>query len=86
MSNEIKNDNFLDLAEITYLTAENSRFYRTKNGFPAMEAVLPKFGDDLEADADKTPVTVTDPCSMFCSTPFPIEEFYPSTCAQSKNS
>ena len=56
MSNETKNDNFLDLAEITYLTAENSRFYRTKNGFPALEAVLPKFGDDLEADADKTPV------------------------------
>ena len=56
MSNETKNDNFLDLAEITYLTAENSRFYRTKNGFPALEAVLLKFGDDLEADADKTPV------------------------------
>ena len=56
MANEIKNDNFLDLAEIRYLTAENSRFYRTKNGFPALEAVLPKFGDDLEADTDKTPV------------------------------
>ncbi len=37
-------------------------------------------------DADKAPVSVTDPCSMFCSTPFPIEEFYPSTCAQNKNS
>ena len=45
---------------------------------PACEYCIP--------DADKTPVTVTDPCSMFCSTPFPIEEFYPSTCAQSKNS
>ena len=56
MSNEMKNDNFLDLAEITYLTAENSRFYRTKNGFPALEAVLPKFGDDLEANEDKTPI------------------------------
>jgi len=53
---EIKNDNFLDLAEVIYLTSENSRFYRTKNGFPAMEAVLPKFGDDLDANADKTPI------------------------------
>jgi len=50
------NDNFLDLAEVTYLTADNSRFYLTKNGFPAMEAVLPKFGDDLEANEDKTPI------------------------------
>lgn len=31
-------------------------------------------------DADKTPVTVSDPCSLFCTTPFPISEFYPSTC------
>lgn len=53
---EIMNDNFLDLAEVIYLTADNSRFYRTKNGFPAMEAVLPKFGDDLEANEDKTPI------------------------------
>lgn len=51
-----KNENFLDLAEVTYLTAENSRFYRTENGFPALEAVLPKFTDDLEANEDKTPV------------------------------
>ncbi len=37
-------------------------------------------------DADKSPVSVVnDPCSMFCSTPFPIEEFYPSTCAQNRN-
>ncbi len=50
------NDNFLDLAEVTYLTSENARFYLTKNGFPALEAVLPKFGDDLEAEQDKTPV------------------------------
>lgn len=45
---------------------------------PACEYCIP--------DADKTPVSVTDPCSMFCSTPFPIEEFYPSTCAQNRNS
>lgn len=48
--------NFLDLAEIVYLTADNTRFYKTKNGFPAMEAVVPKIGDDLEANDDKTPV------------------------------
>lgn len=36
-------------------------------------------------EADKTPVSVTDPCSMFCSTPFPVEEFYPSVCAQNRN-
>jgi hypothetical protein len=50
------NDNYLDLAEILYLTKDNSRFYLTKNGFPAMEAVLPKRGDDLELTADTTPV------------------------------
>lgn len=50
------NDNYLDLAEVTYLTADNSRFYRTSNGFPAMEAVLPKRNDDLEAVTDNTPV------------------------------
>lgn len=36
-------------------------------------------------DADKTPIKVADPCSMFCSTPFPIEEFYPSVCSQNRN-
>ena len=50
------NENFLDLAEVTYLTNENARFYITENGFPALEAVLPKFGDDLEVSDDKTPV------------------------------
>ena len=72
MANEIKNDNFLDLAEITYLTTENSRFYRTKNGFPALEAVLPKFGDDLEADTDKTPVK-QDLGRVFFHRCFPFE-------------
>ena len=72
MANEIKNDNFLDLAEITYLTTENSRFYRTKNGFPALEAVLPKFGDDLESNADKTPVK-QDLGRVFFHRCFPFE-------------
>lgn len=29
-------------------------------------------------DADKSPVSVSDPCSLFCSSPFPLSEFYPS--------
>lgn len=66
------NDNFLDLAEVTYLTAENSRFYRTENGFPAMEAVLPKFGDDLEANEDKTPIK-QDLGRVFFHRCFPFE-------------
>ena len=72
MANETKNDNFLDLAEVTYLTAENSRFYRTKNGFPALEAVLPKFGDDLESNVDKTPVK-QDLGRVFFHRCFPFE-------------
>ncbi len=49
-------DNYLDLAEVRYLTNENARFYLTEKGFPAMEAVLPKRTDDLEAEVDLTPV------------------------------
>ena len=49
-------DNYLDLAEITYLNSKNARFYLTKNGFPAMEAILPKRVDDLEANVDNTPI------------------------------
>ena len=49
-------DNYLDLAGITYLTPGNSRFYVTPGGFPALEAVLPKRGDDLETPEDDTPV------------------------------
>ena len=52
----MNNENFLDLAEVTYLTKENTRFYLTPNGFPAMEAVLPPRGDDLEAEVSKIPV------------------------------
>ncbi len=32
-------------------------------------------------DSDKTPVSFSDPCSLFCSTPFPVSEFYPSSCS-----
>ncbi len=35
-------------------------------------------------DSDKTPVSVSDPCSLFCSTPFPVSEFYPTVCAENK--
>ncbi len=69
---ENRNDNFLDLAEVTYLTAENSRFYRTENGFPALEAVLPKFGDDLEEKQDKTPIK-QDLGRVFFHRCFPFE-------------
>lgn len=50
------NNSFLDLAKITYLTPENTTFYRTKNGFPALIAVIPKKRDDLESEQDNTPV------------------------------
>jgi len=30
-------------------------------------------------DSDKAPVTVSDPCALFSSTPFPISEFYPTS-------
>ena len=72
MANENRNDNFLDLAEVLYLTAENSRFYRTKNGFPALEAELPKVTDDLEAEQDKTPVK-QDLGRVFFHRCFPFE-------------
>ncbi len=49
-------ENYLDLAEVRYLTNENARFYLTESGFPGMEAVLPKRADDLEAEVDLTPV------------------------------
>ena len=70
--NENRNDNFLELAEVIYLTADNSRFYRTKNGFPALEAVLPKITDDLEAEQDKTPVK-QDLGRVFFHRCFPFE-------------
>ncbi len=66
------NDNFLDLAEVIYLTAENTRFYVTKNGFPAMEAVIPKISDDLEENKDKTPVK-QDLGRVFFHRCFPFE-------------
>ncbi len=47
--------NFLELADITYLNADNTEFYQTKNGFPAMIATIPEMSDDLELVADKTP-------------------------------
>lgn len=49
-------DNYLDLAKVTYLDPATSRFYVTPGGFPGLEAVLPRFGDDLESEPDDTPV------------------------------
>lgn len=51
-----KEDNYLDFAEITYLTPDNCKPFRTKNGFPAMRAFLPPAGDDLEDRTPKEPV------------------------------
>ncbi len=36
-------------------------------------------------DADKSPVSLADPCSLFSSIPFPVNEFYPTTCSQNNN-
>lgn len=44
---DAKQESFLDLADITYLTPANAVFSRTKNGFPAMRAFLPPVTDDL---------------------------------------
>ena len=40
------NENFLDLAIITYFTPETAQFYQTKNGFAAMKAFLPPLQKD----------------------------------------
>lgn len=36
-------------------------------------------------DCDKSPICMTDPCSLFNSIPFPINEFYPSMCGTQNN-
>lgn len=54
------NTDFLDIAEITYLTPENAKFRLSKNGFLMLEAFLPPIKkDDLEEEEEevsKTPV------------------------------
>ena len=50
------NESFLDLAKMQWLTPENARFYRTKNGFAAMEAMIPPVRDDLLESDERTPV------------------------------
>ena len=53
---ENKND-FLNIVKIEYLTPENARFTESANGFPMLEAFIPKVKkDDLEEDADGSPV------------------------------
>ncbi len=56
-------ESFVDLVEIIYFTPENAKFYKTKNGFAALEAFIPPVvKDDLSEEAvkdgteDKTPV------------------------------
>lgn len=65
-------ENYLDLASVIYLTSENSRFYVTANGFPAMEAVLPKKGDDLALEADNS-LEKQDVGRVFFHRCFPFE-------------
>jgi hypothetical protein len=51
-------ENFLDLAQIKYFTPENTKLYKTKNGFAAMKAFMPPIKkDDLVTDEkqDETP-------------------------------
>ncbi|MBO4794764.1 MAG: DUF1854 domain-containing protein [Clostridia bacterium] len=54
---EHKND-FLNIVKIEYLTPENAKFSETANGFPRLEAFIPKVKkDDLEENSgDDTPV------------------------------
>lgn len=37
---------FIDLVDIIYFTPENARFYRTKNGFAALNAFIPPVNKD----------------------------------------
>lgn len=66
------NENYLDLASVIYLTSENSRFYVTANGFPAMEAVLPKKCDDLAEKTDDS-LEKQDVGRVFFHRCFPFE-------------
>lgn len=56
-------ESFVDLVEIIYFTPENAKFYKTKNGFAALNAFIPPVvKDDLSEEAvkdgkeDKAPV------------------------------
>ena len=46
-----KKQDFLDIVEIIYFNDENARFYRTPNGFAALEAFIPPISEnDLKED------------------------------------
>ncbi len=51
-----KND-FLDIVKVIYFTPENAKFYRSKNGFPCLNAFIPQIKkDDLEENVSNEPV------------------------------
>ena len=65
-------DNYLDFAEMTYLTPENSHFFSTENGFLGMKAFLPPVKDDLEKDEPGEPVWQEFP-RVFLHRAFPFD-------------
>ncbi len=45
---------FIDLVDIIYFTPENARFYKTKNGFAALNAFIPPVNkDDLAIEGEE---------------------------------
>ena len=70
--NENRPDNYLDFAEMTYLTPENSHFFSTENGFLGMKAFLPPVKDDLEKDEPGEPVWQEFP-RVFLHRAFPFD-------------
>lgn len=51
-----KND-FLDIVKVIYFTPENAKFSKSKNGFPCLEAFIPKVKkDDLEEEVPDEPI------------------------------
>lgn len=66
-------DSYLELADIRYLTPENAEFYRTKNGFPAMRALLPPKRDDLEKREKNLPDEWRDVGRVWLHRAFPFD-------------
>lgn len=70
----MKNKNeFLSIVNMVYLTPENAKFYETANGFPCLNAFIPKVKKyDLEEDENKEPVW-QDLGRVFFHRAFPYE-------------
>ena len=70
---EKKND-FLDIVKIEYLTPQNARFSESANGFPLLEAFLPKVKkDDLEENGADTEPVWQDLGRVFFHRAFPYD-------------